>query len=402
MKNKNSRMLLNIAIILVLVFAIAACGKKSDSGAKESGAAASPTSSVAASSAASQEVTDPVKELELLSQPKDKGPNGEETIDSPILNISDDDLAKLKEMKVTAAISMHYGGNDWSNSISAGAKDELAKLGIEVIAETDANFKPEKQTADIETIMAKKPDILISVPSDTVSMAEPYRKASAAGIKVILFDQPPEGLKPGVDFMTVFAPDEYTNGAITAHQMAKELGSKGNIGIIYHEADLVVTKERFKGFKDTIQQKYPNIKITEEQGIAGPDFAGDANKTASAFLLKDPEMKAIWGVWDVPAEGIMEAARNAGREDLIITTIDLGKNVAIEMAKGGMIKGVGAQVVYDAGAAAAKAAALAVLGKPAPAFMVTKSVATDKSNVLDAWRKVYHSEPPKELVDAAK
>ena len=54
-------------------------------------------------------------------------------------------------------------------------------------------------------------------------------------------------------------------------------------------------------------------------------------------------------MWDVPAEGVMAAARAAGRTDLKIATEDLGTNVAIALAKGEMVVGLGAQVPFDQG-----------------------------------------------------
>ena len=51
------------------------------------------------------------------------------------------------------------------------------------------------------------------------------------------------------------------------------------------------------------------------------------------MLTKHPDLDGIWAVWDVPAEGVMAAARAAGRNDLMIATEDLGKNVAIALAK---------------------------------------------------------------------
>ena len=52
--------------------------------------------------------------------------------------------------------------------------------------------------------------------------------------------------------------------------MAKSLGGKGKIGLIFHEADFFVTKQRYDGFKQTIEQDYPDIEIVEEQGHRRP------------------------------------------------------------------------------------------------------------------------------------
>ena len=43
-------------------------------------------------------------------------------------------------MEATAAIVMHYSGDDWSAAQIAGLHDQFGKMGIEVIAETDAGF----------------------------------------------------------------------------------------------------------------------------------------------------------------------------------------------------------------------------------------------------------------------
>lgn len=119
-----------------------------------------------------------------------------------------------------------------------------------------------------------------------------------------------------------------------AHLHALALQGKGKIGLIYHAADFFVTQQRYQGFKTTIQQNYPGITIVTEQGIGGPDFAGDAEKAASAMLTKYSDLKGIWAVWDVPAEGVLAAARSAQRNDLLVATEDLGLNAAINMAQG--------------------------------------------------------------------
>ena len=80
-------------------------------------------------------------------------------------------VAKIKEMGATAAIVMHYGGNDWSQAQINGLQTQFGAMGIEVIAVTDAGFKPEKQVSDLETIMAQSPDIIVSIPTDPTATA---------------------------------------------------------------------------------------------------------------------------------------------------------------------------------------------------------------------------------------
>jgi ribose transport system substrate-binding protein len=176
--------------------------------------------------------------------------------------------------------------------------------------------------------------------------------------------------------------------------MAKALNGKGKIGLIYHDADFFVTKQRFDGFKETLTQ-YPDIEVVEEKGIGGPDFAGDAQAAATALLTKYPDLSGIWGVWDVPAEGIMAAAREAGRLDLKIATQDLGTNVAIQLAKNELIVGLGAQRPFDQGVAEARLGALAMIGKTGlPIFVAMGALPVSHENVLEAWKTVYSVDAP--------
>ncbi len=321
-----------------------------------------------------------------------KGPSGEDPSPASSVELTEEELAQIKAMGATAAIVMHYGGNDWSRAQINGLETQFAAMGIEVIAITDAGFKPEKQVADLETIMAQAPDIIISIPTDPTATAAAYRAVVDAGVKLVFMDNIPAGFVAGTDYVSVVSADNYGNGVAAAHLMAKALNGAGNIGLVFHAADFFVTKQRYDAFKATIASDYPDILIVDEQGIGGPDFSGDAEKAAGAMLTSHPEINGIWAVWDVPAEGVISAARNAGRDDLVITTVDLGENVAISMAQGGFIKGLGAQRPYDAGVVEAKLAGYGLLGKAAPAFVALPALPVSRDNLIEAWTQVYSTE----------
>jgi ribose transport system substrate-binding protein len=330
------------------------------------------------------------------------GPNGEQATSVSEVKLSDDELNQIKAKKATAAIVMHFGGNDWSVAQIDGLKTQFGKMGIDVIATTDANFKPEKQVSDIETVLAKNPNIIVSIPTDPVATADAYKKAAAQGVKLVFMDNVPKGLQQGKDYVSTVSADNYGNGVASAHIMSQKLGGKGKIGIIFHAADFFVTRQRYDAFKRTMQDDHKDIQIVDEQGIEGPDFAGDAEKAATAMLATHADLKGIWAVWDVPGEGVMAALRSAGRQDMIVTTVDLGKNVAVEIAKDGIVKGLGAQHPFDQGVTEAMLAGYALLGETAPAYVVFNGLAVTRDNVLDAWKTVYHQEPPAEVQAAMK
>jgi ribose transport system substrate-binding protein len=329
-----------------------------------------------------------------------KGPNGETAEPASAADLSAAEISKVKSKHATAAIVMHYGGNDWANAQVAGLKSEFGKLGIKVVAVTDANFKPDKQVSDLETVLIKKPDIIVSIPTDPVATASAYKAAARSGAKLVFMDNVPKGMAAGKDYVSVVSADNYGNGVTSAHLMAKALGGKGEIGLIHHEADFFVTKQRYDGFKSTIEKDYPNIKIVDDKGIAGPDFAGDAQNAANAMLTEHPNLAGIWAVWDVPAEGVMAAARASGRTDLKIATEDLGTNAAIALAKNQLVIGLGAQRPFDQGVAEAQLGAGSLLGKKEPAYVALSALPVEHANVLQAWKQVYHANPPKDLSES--
>jgi ribose transport system substrate-binding protein len=378
------------ALVAIAAFVVAGCGGSDDDGG--GGSADKQETAVVAKARDGLETL----KRSVLST----GPNGEKPTPASEVSLSAEELQQIKDKHATAAIVLHYGGNDWSNAQVNGLRNALGRMGVKVIAVTDANFKPEKQVSDIETVLAKKPDIIISIPTDPVATADAYRKAARQGVKLVFMDNVPKGFTPGKDYVSVVSADNYGNGVASAHLMAEQLEGKGKIGIVFHEADFFVTKQRYEAFKKTIADQYPDIEVVAEQGIAGPDFAGDAEKVASAMLTRNADLDAIWAVWDVPAEGVLAAARANGRNDLDVTTIDLGQNVAIDMAKGGPIKGLGAQRPFDQGVTEATLAGYGLLDKKAPPYVAVNALPVTRSNLESAWKTVYHQGLPPKVVEA--
>ncbi|MGO4184985.1 substrate-binding domain-containing protein [Paenibacillus sp. TAF43_2] len=330
---------------------------------------------------------------------QDIGPNGEKAVSAKSLQLSEDELKKIKDGKFKAAIVMHYSGTDYMTAAVGAMENTFEKMGIEVVAVTDAQFKAEKQVNDIETVLAKKPDIMISVPVDAVSTASAYKKAVDQGVKLVFMDGAAQGLVPGKDYISIVSGDNYGNGALAADIMAEKLGGKGKVGIVFHDVNFFVTKNRSDAFEARIKEKYPDIEIVAKGGITDPN---KGEEVASAMLTRNPDINGIFAPWDVPAEGVMAAARTAGRSDLIVTTVDLGTNVALSIASDGIVRGLGAQLPYDQGVAQAILSGYALLGKEAPAYVASPAIKVTKENVLENWKLIYGADAPASVQDAMK
>ncbi|WP_101845139.1 substrate-binding domain-containing protein [Halobacillus sp. Marseille-P3879] len=323
-----------------------------------------------------------------------EGPQGEQAVSAHTLELSVEEAEEISDGDYTAAIAMHYAGNDWSRAQINGLKQTFAKMGVEVIAVTDGQFSVEKQASDIETLLARDPDVLVSVPVDPVSTASAYRKAEEAGVELVFMDNVPKGFSPGEDYVSVVSADNYGNGVIAAHSMAEEVGEEGEIGVIYHDADYFVTEQRVEAFEKTINEEYPDLKIVERDGIGEPE---DGERVANAMLTRNADLDGLFVVWDVPAEGALAAARSAALEDLDITTIDLGSGVALDMARDQNIKGIGAQLPYDQGVTEAILAGYALLDKETPPYVAVPPLEVNRNNLLESWELVYNEEVPPEI-----
>src|ERR1700730_10782244 len=145
-----------------------------------------------------------------------KGPHGEEPSPASSVSLTAEEFEKIRGLKAKAAIVMHYW-SDWSQAQVAGLKSQFEKMGIEVIAVTDAGFNPERQVAEIQTVLAQEPQIIVSIPTDADITAAAYKKASQKGVKLVFMDNVPTGFEAGKDYVSVVSADNYGNGVASAH-----------------------------------------------------------------------------------------------------------------------------------------------------------------------------------------
>ncbi|HIS80501.1 MAG TPA: substrate-binding domain-containing protein [Candidatus Scatomonas merdavium] len=398
-----------------MAFSLAACGGEeaadstsastsqstadtsSASSADSSSADSASSSSASSADSSSADSTSTSSESTGEAEIRSTGPNGETAVNADTLSLTDEQKEEIRGMGLTAAISMHYGGNDWATAQIQGLTDTFEDLGIELLTTTDANFSAEQQVSDIENIMTLDPDILISIPVDATASADAYMRAAEAGITIVFMDNCPVGMTAGEDYVSVVSADNYGNGCIAAEILGETLGGEGDVGMVYYDADFFVSNQRDQGFKDTMAEKYPDINIVTEQGFTDEN---GCSEQGDAILTQYPNINGIYASWDIPMEGVLSSVRAAGMEGQIaLTTIDLGNNIALEIANG-TVAGLGAQMPYDQGVAEATLAAMSILGEECPSYVAVPAKRVDSENVLDAYEDVYHTEAPDWLVSA--
>jgi len=327
-----------------------------------------------------------------------QGPNGEAPTDSSAVIVSDEDAEAVKKGGYKVALLMHES-SDWVNAVLAGAKDRFSELGMEVVAVTDAAQDSNKQTTDIETALALKPDVIVTLVIDTVSSSVALRQAIDQGVKIVLISNLPQGFVHGKDYAGIVTDDFFAMGKAVAEMIGDTLGGEGEVALMYHDANYYVTNQRDQAVEAVLRRDYPNIKIVAKRGIVN---ASDSEALASAILTQFPNVKAIYAPWDVLAEGVVAAARTAGNKNVGVYTIDLGANNAMDMAKGGNLKGVVADLPYELGTTLANMSALAVLDKETPAFVTVPAIKINRDNLAEEWKHSLNRDLPEEIAAALK
>ena len=326
------------------------------------------------------------------------GPNGESATPAASMTLTPEEAAKIKAGGYTAALVWHEM-SEYTRAVDAGARDEFARLGIAVVAQTDAGFGASRQQADVETVMAKTPSIILSLPVDPPTAAAVYKPALDAGVKLAFVDNSPAGYQQGRDYAAVVSDDLFSMGKNAADAMAAALGEKGRLGYIYHDADFYVTNQRDGAFKATIEADYPDMQIVAEAGMADPSRS---EEIATAMLTQHPDLDGIYVTWAEPALSVLAALKAAGNSHTKIVTLDLNEPAALDMVSGGNVAALVADEAYAIGQTAARAAAASLIGKGAAPFLVVDSLAVTKENIAEGWMQSLHSPAPASLLDAAK
>lgn len=335
--------------------------------------------------------------LSPRGQPVPGFPEGPPATASDVFKFTPDEIAKLKDGHYTAGIVMHTMDAGWPKLQVEGITKTLKDFGIDVVAVTDAKFQPGQQIADLEQMIARKPNVIFSIPIDPQSQAAAYKKAAAAGIKLVFMDNVPAGMAPGKDYVSVTASDNEQNAAYAAKQLAEAIGGKGEVGIVtlvydYYYSVAARKVGALKAFKE-----YPDIKVVDVGTFTSPE---KAYNVATAMMTAHPDLKGIFAAWDTPAQQVVAAAKTLGRK-IVVTTNDLAPDSALNVARGEFLA-VGAQRPYDQGVAEANSAAYALLGKEVPPFIEVPTLRVKKIDLLSALKEVTKEEPPANVLKLCK
>jgi ribose transport system substrate-binding protein len=237
--------------------------------------------------------------------------------------------------RVSIIASVPPTDHGWLGAISKDAKaaaEQHDDVDFELLQAADAD----SQAQQIEQAIAKKPDVLVVLPQDGAALTPVAQKAEKAGIPVVNIDR--LFTAPDAATATILG-DNYQIGVLAANYIADELKCQGNVVEIQGLAGISVTTDRTKGFTDTIKKKCPQggLKIVASQP---GDFNPDKGLTVMENILQaQSDIDAVYTHDDDMAQGVVQAIRNAGREDeMFLTGVGGSEDAMKQIEEGGLYR----------------------------------------------------------------
>lgn len=392
-----------IATGLIGLLMLAACGD--DAGGDTTAAtgvvdttAAVPDTSTADTTADTEATSPPETTVAAGEEPSLEftGPNGEVPVPSTELSLSEEEKQQVRDGDYTAAFVWHEN-SAFIQAVETGVTETFDDLGIEVIASTAAEFDAAQQAANVETVLAQSPDIIVTIAVDPTTAAEAFRPAVEQGVHIVVLTTPPAGYTSGEEMVGIVTGELTAYGKGAAEMLGEALGGQGQVGWIFHDADFWFTNQRDQAFKDWLGYLHPEIEVVAEAGFSDPARTEDI---ASAMLTQNPDLNGIYVAWATAADGVLAALRAAGNSDVAVVTNDLDQNMALDMIQGGNIAGVVANAAVATGNDLGTMAAYGILGKDAPEMAVTAPVPTTSDNLEEGWRAEFATDLPTDLAEA--
>lgn len=211
---------------------------------------------------------------------------------------------------IKVALSDGWGGNYWRHIVRAEFEDEASKCSnITETRYTDGEFKPEKQIADIEGLIAQKFDVIVAFLDTGAAVLKATREATAAGVAVVPYsvgDNFPG--KIGVDYVDRVTESQSEVGQQFAEWLAKTLNGKGTVIMFGGTPGNPMTAAQIVGWKPTFA-KYPGIKVLEVEPVPTNWDPAVAQQKTAALIAKYPEIDGIYSETTGPIRAFIAAGK---------------------------------------------------------------------------------------------
>ncbi len=231
--------------------------------------------------------------------------------------------------------------NAWRVTNQKDMEASAERLGVKLIS-IDANQDPAKQLADIQNMLAQKPDALILSPLESKALVPAIRMCEQGNVPLIVIDRTIEA-EPGKGvYKTEITQSHVLSGEKLAEKAIELLTAKygeprGNVVHVQGMAGASPVIDANKGW-DSVMAKYPKIKNV---ATADAGFTTEGGlKVMEDFLQRFPkgQIDIVRSDYSAMTVGAIQAIKNAGRDEILGYVVGEGGHyLAIEAVIAGDI-----------------------------------------------------------------
>lgn len=211
---------------------------------------------------------------------------------------------------IKVAESDGWGGNYWRHITRAEFEDEASKCkNITETRYTDGEFKPEKQIADIEGLIAQKYDVIVAFLDGGPAILKATREATKANVAVVPYDTGDNF--PGKidkDYVDRATESQSKVGEQAAEWLVKTLHGKGNIIMFGGTPGNPMTAAQVVGWRPVFA-KYPGIHVLEAEPVPTNWDPAMAQQKTAALIAKYPEIDGVYSETTGPIRAFLAAGK---------------------------------------------------------------------------------------------
>ena len=215
----------------------------------------------------------------------------------------------------SVGVSVSDFGNPFFVQIAKGVVQKVAAIGTPdaTVSVVSNNYDLATQIQQINDFIVEGVQMIVLNAADSEGVLPVLEKAKQAGIVVIAVDIEAQGADATI------MSDNFQAGRMACEYMAERLQGEGDV-IIINGPFVSSTIDRVAGCKASLTQ-YPAIRLlSDEKNGGGSQDGGLAVMTALLFAF--PKIDAVFAVNDPTALGADLAARQAGRDEFFIVSVD--------------------------------------------------------------------------------
>lgn len=263
--------------------------------------------------------------------------------------------------EMTIGFSIHFKTDDYGAICTQGFEETCKTAGVKYEI-TDANGDPQKQLADIESLIAKQVDAIVVSPVDEKAIKDVCNKAVEKGIAVI-----PITFMPDTKAICTVETGNYEFAHEVATALAAKMGNKGKVAIITAPTILWRIDQRQKAFEDVIKAN-PEMELVSVEKKMQPD---EAMAAAEALMAANPDIAGIWGTFSNCVYGPASAIKAANKPNIVVGGVDADMAI-LKLMDEGWIQYVAAQDPYSHGAMGAENAIKHLKGETVPEKLIAE------------------------------